>query len=154
MLLHQPTVDALIDSMAPSAEDVQSRKDFLGFGEHEAQLLKELGPMLAPLEDALAESFYSHLEANPETRAMLGGTEQIARLKQKQREYFKQVLGGDYGSDYIRSRLHVGVTHQQIGLEPRWYLGAYGKYLSWLLPEVMRLVDNDSEPFLVSLFSC
>lgn len=148
MLLHQPTVDTLIDSMTPSAEEIQSRKDFLEFGEREAQLLKELGPMLAPLEDTFTEFFYSHLEANPETRAMLGGPEQVARFKHKQREYFEQLLGGDYGPDYIRSRLRVGVTHQRIGLEPRWYLGAYGKYLSWLLPEVMRLVDNDSERFL------
>jgi hypothetical protein len=93
MLLHQPTVDALIDSMTPSTEEVQSRKDFLGFGERETQLLKELGPMLAPLEDAFTDFFYSHLDANPETRAMLGGAEQVVRLKRKQREYFKQLLG-------------------------------------------------------------
>lgn len=148
MLLHQHTVDALLDSMTPSAEEVQSRKDFLGFGEHESKLLKELGSMLAPLEDEFTEFFYGHLEANPETRAILGNPDQVQRLKHKQREYFEQLLGGDYGPDYIRSRLRVGVTHQQVGLEPRWYLGAYGKYMSWLLPEVMRLVDNDSERFL------
>lgn len=148
MLLHQSTVDALLDSMTPSAEDVQSRKDFLGFGEHESKLLKELGTMLAPLEDEFTEFFYNHPETNPETRAILGDSDQVARLKHKQREYFEQLFSGDYGSDYIRSRLRVGVTHQQVGLEPRWYLGAYGKYLSWLLPEVMRLVDNDPERFL------
>lgn len=104
--------------------------------------------MLAPLEDEFTEFFYNHLETNPETRAILGDSDQVARLKHKQREYFEQLFSGDYGSDYIRSRLRVGVTHQQVGLEPRWYLGAYGKYLSWLLPEVMRLVDNDPERFL------
>ncbi|WP_036301523.1 sensor histidine kinase [Methylotenera sp. L2L1] len=148
MLLHQPTVDALIDSMTPSADEVQSRKDVLEFGERDSQLLKELGPLLAPLENAFADMLSQHLDAYPEMATSLSNPEQLSLLKQKQREYFKQVFTGDYGADYIKSRLQVGVTYQQIGLEPRWYLGAYSKYLSWVLPEVMRLVDNDAERFL------
>ena len=148
MLLHQPTVDALIDSMTPSADEVQSRKDFLEFSEQDSRLLKELGPLLAPLEDTFADLLYQHLDSYPQIVASLSNPEQLSQLKQKQREYFKQVFAGDYGPDYIKSRLRVGVIYQQIGLEPRWYLGAYNKYLSWVLPEVMRLVDNDAERFL------
>ncbi len=148
MVLQQLAADALVNSMAPSAEEIRARQDYLEFGEREAALLKQLGPLLAPLEDAFVESFYGHLEANPQTRALLGSPEQLARLKQKQREYFEQLLSGEYGEEYVRSRLRVGVTHQQIGLEPRWYLGAYGKYLSWLLPEVLKLVEHDSQRFL------
>ncbi len=148
MLVHPSAAEAMIDSMTPSVEAIQSRKDFLEFGAREAALLKELGPMLAPLEDAFVESFYGHLAAHPETQALMGGPERMAYLKQKQREYFEQLLSGEYGPDYVRSRLKVGVIHQQIGLEPRWYLGAYGKYLSWLLPEVLSHADHDPERFL------
>ena len=148
MLLHQPTVDALIEGMTPSADEVQSRKDVLEFSARDAQLLKELGPLLAPLEDAFADLLYQHLEAHPEMGASLSNPEQLPLLKQKLREYFKQAFAGDYGPEYVKSRLRVGVTYQQIGLEPRWFLGAYSKYLSWVLPQVMRLVANDAERFL------
>jgi PAS domain S-box-containing protein len=148
MLLHQPTVDALIDSMTPSADEVQSRKDVLEFSEQDSLLLKELGPLLAPLESAFADSLSQHLDSHPEMAATLSNPEQLSQLKQKQQEYFKKVFAGDYGPDYIKSRLQVGVSYQQIGLEPRWYLGAYNKYLSLVLPEVMRLVGNDAERFL------
>jgi chemotaxis family two-component system sensor kinase Cph1 len=162
MVLHQSAVEVMIDSMTPSVEQIRSRKDFLEFGEREASLLKELGPMLAPLEDAFVESFYGHLEAHPETHALMGSPERVTHLKQKQREYFEQLLSGEYGPDYVKSRMRVGVIHQQIGLEPRWYLGAYGKYLSWLLPEVLRHANNDPERFLdytqalikATLFDC
>lgn len=148
MLLHQPNVDALIESMTPSADEIQSRKDFLEFSERDSELLKELGKLLAPLEDVFADLLSEHLDAHPVVAASHIHPDQLSQLKQKQRGYFKQIFTGDYGPGYIKSRLRVGVTYQQLGLEPRWHLSAYSKYLSWVLPEVMRLVDNDAERFL------
>ena len=148
MLLHQPTVDALIDSMTPGVDEIQSRKDVLDFTERDSQLLKELGPLLAPHEEAFADLLSQHWELHPEIGSGLTNPEQLSQLKHKQRDYFKQIFVGDYGPDYIRSRLQVGVAYQQIGIEPRWYLSAYSQYLSWLLPEVMRLVNNDALRFL------
>lgn len=148
MLLHQPKVDALIDGMTPNAAEIQARKDFIAFTERDAQLLKELGTLVAPLESASAEFLHQHLVAYPALNNSLSQQEDISKLQQSLQEYFQQSFAGEYGLDYIKKRLRAGVAYQQIGLEPRWQLGVYSQYLSWLLPEIMRLVGHDAERFL------
>ena len=50
----------------------------------------------------------------------------------------------------MRQRLHVGVVHQQIGLDPKWYIGAYRKYLSFFFPLVAKASEGDIEKFHAS----
>ncbi len=56
----------------------------------------------------------------------------LLRLKHKQSAYFERLTAGEYGARYVRDRLRVGVAHQRIGLEPKWYLGGYNTYLGLL----------------------
>ena len=42
------------------------------------------------------------------------------------------------------------MVHQHIGLEPKWYIGAYSRYLVGLLPELWRLLGDDPDKFLAT----
>jgi diguanylate cyclase (GGDEF)-like protein len=55
------------------------------------------------------------------------------RLKRKQSAYFDGLTAGEYDARYVRERLDVGIVHQSIGLDPKWYLGAFNAYLRLLL---------------------
>jgi hypothetical protein len=88
-----------------------------------------------PLERARAEiinEFYAHLLSFDEPSAHLNDDQTVLRLKHKQSAYFNRLTAGEYGASYARDRLGVGIAHQCIGLEPKWYLGGYSKYLSLL----------------------
>jgi len=45
---------------------------------------------------------------------------------------------------YALDRLRAGVAHQNIGLEPRWYMGAYGRYLAEVIPLVGEVMEPDT----------
>jgi diguanylate cyclase (GGDEF)-like protein/PAS domain S-box-containing protein len=96
------------------------------------------------------DDFYAHLLKFDETRRFISDPPALERLKQSQAAYFDSLTAGDYGPGYMLRRLRVGAAHQRIGLEPKWYIGAYSKYLAGLLPELWRLLGDDPDKFLAS----
>ncbi len=69
-------------------------------------------------------------------------------MKQTQREYFIGLFAGKCDLDYVADRLRVGAAHERIGLAPKWYIGAYRRYMQLMLerlsielPDVQRLRD-------------
>ena len=135
--------DAL-ETMGISPGDLDSRKAYLELTEADLNVLNELRPGLQSIHKDLMQSFYSHLLAFPHTAGFLKDPQSIERLQQKQAEYFATLLSGEYDWDYVLDRLRVGVTHHKIGLEPRWYFGAYSKYLCTLLPEIWAASNQNA----------
>ena len=39
----------------------------------------------------------------------------------------------------------IGEAHERVGLEPRWYLGAYGIYLSFITPLIRDAYRDEAE---------
>ncbi len=127
---------------------IASRKAFHEFGEDDARLLKTLHDRLREVRRSFVDDFYAHLLKFEETRRFVPDPATLERLKQTQSVYFDGLTAGDYGREYVHDRLRVGMAHERVGLEPKWYIGAYNKYLSSLLPEVWRLLGNDPQKFL------
>lgn len=125
--------------------EVAARKAFLEFTETDAALLKDLHVHLESNHGAFAAAFYEHLQRFPEIVQLLGDDEKLGRLKHAQSIYFGQLTGGEYGADYVENRLRVGMVHQRVGLTPKWYIGAYRKYLSELMPIIFHLLGGDME---------
>jgi diguanylate cyclase (GGDEF)-like protein/PAS domain S-box-containing protein len=137
-------------SPAFDAEEVAERQAFLEFGPRDAERLSALHARIAPSGAAFSESFYSHLLAFEPMRRLMPDAQSLQRLRGIQSVYFSQLTAGEYGEAYVANRLQVGQVHQRIGLAPKWYIGAYRKYLSGLMPLVWSQCDGDAERFLAS----
>ena len=137
--------------MGIDAQEIDTRKAYLELQQSDANLLQALRPALNPHYDAILEVFYTHLLSFAETRALLGDTAVLEHLKQKQRQYFDALTSGKYDWDYVLNRLRVGLVHEQVGLEPRWYIGSYCKYLTELMPVIFAANKNDAPKTLATL---
>ena len=129
-------VKDVLETMGITRSDIADRKNYLQLTKLDLTILKKLQPALLATHQQLMAQFYDHLLCFPHTADFLKDEKTIEHLQQKQTEYFAALLSGEYDWDYVLDRLRVGVAHQQIGLEPRWYFGAYSKYLCTLLPEI------------------
>ncbi len=69
----------------------------------------------------------------------------IARLRKTQSAYFLEMMEGVYDEAYMEKRLVIGRTHERIGLEPQWYIGAYSLYLNTVMQHVFNAFDSDPE---------
>ncbi|HET8760473.1 MAG TPA: PAS domain S-box protein, partial [Nitrospiria bacterium] len=137
--------DAIVRGIGIDQRDVERRKAFIEFTDRDAALLRDLHRGLADRSSEFAERFYAHLRAFEETRAFLADPATVERLTRSQAAYFDSLTAGVYADDYVRDRVRVGATHHRIGLGPKWYLGAYSRYLCELMGAVWDLASRDSE---------
>ena len=142
---------ALQNAFALTAAEVAERKDFLELSEGDQALLRDLHRRLHQEGAELADAFYEHLQRYPRLAELLREPGRLDRLKKTQAAYFLRLTTGEYEADYVQERLDIGVVHHRIGLDPKWYIGAYRKYLSYLFPLIYRLYENQAE-LLVPLY--
>ena len=127
------------DMLSLAQEEIEERLAVLEFTDRDVAVLTQVHAHLMKERHFLADSFYRHLQQFPALRRLLEPPGTLARLRKAQAAYFSELTEGDYGLAYVDRRLRIGVAHQRIGLEPQWYMGAYRKYLSELLPILHEL---------------
>lgn len=137
-------VDDFLQELGIDDAEIAERQAFLEFTDADVVLLVDLHDRIerAGESNFFLDAFYLHLQAFEDTRALLGDEKTLERLKQTQSEYFRSLTSGDYGPDYVLHRLRIGVAHQRVGLAPKWYIGAYCKYLSLLIPKIDDLIED------------
>jgi signal transduction histidine kinase len=121
------------------------RLAFLSLGPEDEANLAEIREFARTHVDEIVEAFYAHLLSFEETRHILHDQAQVARLKRTQREYFLRMTEGRFDADYFESRLRVGDAHQQIDLEPQWYLGTYNLYLRLVMERLRDHYTQDPD---------
>ncbi|RUM30582.1 MAG: hypothetical protein DSY32_02065 [Aquifex sp.] len=135
--------------------EVKRRILYLNLTEKERNILKELSKKVSEKDFAsLFKSFYEHLLKFEETRNILTKEGNlINRLKSKQIKYFRELLYADYDLNYAISRLKVGLIHEKLGVEIKYYVGAFSKWLEAMLPIIQKYIPEEEVPYaLVALF--
>ena len=128
------------------SSQLEQRLAFLNLTQEDVAILQELRPLLEANAESFVAEFYRHLLSFQPTRELLRDPEVKNRLLRKQKEYLLGLSRPIFDESYVRERRHIGEVHERIGLEPRWYLGAYALYTSLLVPLVCRHYDHDHEP--------
>lgn len=104
-----------------------------------------LRPLAERHMDAVVDSFYELLLGHPDTRAFFPDEITVGRVKRLQRSYFLGLFAGRCDLAYAQDRLRVGATHERIGMPPKWYIGAFRKYLSLLLERIVAEIPDRVE---------
>ncbi len=125
-----------IQTMTPS--DWERRKHFAGFTEDDAQLLAGMRAQAEQYVDQVIDDLYTQFFAFEETKSFFEDEAIASRVRSMQKEYFLGLMAGDYGMEYLENRLQIGRVHERIGLEPRWYIGAYAFYVRSMLPRILE----------------
>ena len=147
MKLDACTITIIAQELGIDDAEIARRKSFLEFTDADVELLRQLHVHMLEAGEDFAVAFYDHVLRFSEMSALVPNAETLERLKKSQAAHFSQLSGGEYGEQYVQQRLRVGVVHQQVGLDPKWYIGAYCKYLSFFLPLLLRVAGNDVEKF-------
>jgi len=126
-----------------NGDDIALRLAFLCLEPEDLDLLAELQPILEARADALVAAFYRHLLSFEGTRHFLVDPEVKGRLLVSQREYLVSLAAPKIDEGHVAQRMRIGETHERIGLEPRWYLGAYSLYFGLLVPLIRDELAHD-----------
>ncbi|HEU4404565.1 MAG TPA: protoglobin domain-containing protein [Polyangiaceae bacterium] len=122
-------------------EEWERRKSFVGFGKEDEDILAELHLVAKTYAGEVMAELYDRWLSADEVRAFFKDDATLVRVKGLQKRYFVSLTGGDYGANYLADRLRIGRVHQRIGLEPRWYMGAYAIYMQIVAPRVLAAFE-------------
>jgi signal transduction histidine kinase len=128
----------------------------IDLGEADRARLTALGARLDPQLSELAQLFYDHLGAHPETRALLRDAAQVARLQATLLDWMASGLRGPYDDAFYEKRSRIGRRHVEIGM-PQQYMftamnvlrGGYHDRIAALYdPREARLVSRSVDKLL------
>lgn len=131
-----------------SDEELARRKQFLEFTQEDVDRLAALGTEAQGYADDVINELYEHFLSFKETKAFFEDPKVLERVKAQQKDYFLRLTQGNYGQDYVANRLTVGSVHQRIGLDLKWYLGAYRRYMQSVVTRLFETYRNTPEKAL------
>lgn len=134
-----------------SPEEISLRKQWLEFNEEDEAIVVSLDALLTAHLDQIISDMYAHFFAFEETKAYFPDEAIFQRARKAQCGYFARLTKGSYDQEYVRDRLKVGSTHYQVDLDPKWYIGAYNRVLSSLIPLLLKEFNSAPEKFAKSL---
>jgi rsbT co-antagonist protein RsbR len=109
--------------------EIESRRAFFEITSDDLNRLAALRGHAERHSKEIVDALYQLILGHPETRTYFPDEATVVRVKHLQREYFLGLFSGTCDRSYVEDRLRVGAAHERIGLPPKWYIGAYSRYV-------------------------
>ena len=120
-------------SQTSLAAERDVRLRFLEIDDQTRSLLREFKSVLERHIDTILDGFYGHVLANAGLAKIIGGNQNVGRLKGAQKNHWLTLFEARFDDAYLEQVNRVGHAHHRIGLEPRWYMGGYCFALSRMI---------------------
>jgi methyl-accepting chemotaxis protein len=106
-------------------QDLQERLSFLGLTDAARQELREFSPTLQQALPGLLDGFYGHVQKWPKLAAMFKDKVAMDRARNAQAEHWRKLFSATFDEAYVESVRRIGRIHSRVGLDSRYYIGAY-----------------------------
>ena len=113
-----------------TSTDREARLRFMRITNETGIHLREFWTVVESALPSILDTFYRHITLEPNLARMIGND--IPRLKTAQGSHWARLFNGRFDETYINGVRTIGLIHNKIGLEPRWYIGGYNLVLSML----------------------
>lgn len=87
--------------------------------------------------DKALETFYRVIGSRPELSGLFENPQQMAKARGLQAEHWRAVFRDGVDERFYQRATRIGNVHARIGLEPKWYVGAYGLMLDQLVTAII-----------------
>lgn len=118
-------------------EKLQDRLDYYGLSNVPQSTLGGIGRALKRRLDTALDAFYRVIAQRRELAAHFDSPQQMDRAKAMQAEHWQAVFRDGVDQRFYDRATRIGNVHARIGLEPKWYVGAYGLVLDELITAII-----------------
>lgn len=126
-------------------EEQKKQMHMIGLHERDMQLLKAVRSIVEPNLDEVTEAFYSTIMQVEQVDRIIKQYSSVDRLRQTLRVHLDEMFSGNIDGDYLHRRERVARTHIRIGLETKWYMGAFQALQQTLFNIINRHVDDSEQ---------
>ena len=134
-------------------DPLQQRLDFIDFDAEARDALRALRPLIEKALPPALAVFYEKVRKTPQLRAFFRDEAHMRAAESRQQQHWAIISAAEYGETYVQAVKAIGQVHARLGLEPRWYIGAYALVTEGLVralvtdhwPGLLRRSKNDAE---------
>lgn len=113
-------------------------------------ILRCVHPLIKEHMNEIVESFYKSVIDVEELEQIISKYSTIDRLRTTLQVHLNELFNGHIDKHFIEKRLRIGEIHHRIGLEPKWYMGAFQNLQNAFMNIVFRTVHNSEESLIIS----
>ncbi|MGG3798690.1 protoglobin domain-containing protein [Metabacillus fastidiosus] len=121
---------------------VRKQIELIRLTEDDLTIIKFIQPLIYSYIDEVVSSFYEEILAIPSLNQIIEKHSSIERLKKTLCTYISEMFEGEINESYIEKRMKVAQMHFKIGLEPKWYMGAFQQ----VLEVIIKLINKENWP--------
>lgn len=118
--------------------EVQKQIAMIHLTTYDLEILRHLKPHIGPFLTNAVDKFYKALAIEPSLMHIINANKGVDRLKTSLSRHLNEMFDGCIDMSYLQQRKVIAHVHVQIGLEPKWYMGAFES----LFTEFSCFVEN------------
>jgi len=130
--------------------ELESQMKLIGLTVEDLKMIKKLQPLIEEHIDEIITGFYQSVLDIPKLKQMIAKYSTIDRLRATLKQHLLQMFCGTIDEEYIHTRLKIAQTHNRIGLEPKWYLGAFQKLQNSFSNIICNNFHNQEEAQIIN----
>lgn len=130
--------------------DLKAQIRMIDLTEPDLRLLKAIQPLIEANIDEIVSSFYQSVTDVPQLKGIIDDHSTVERLRQTLRRHLLEMFDGTIDQSFVAKRLKIAQVHQRIGLEPKWYMGAFQNLQNALTRVINREITDRLECLEVS----
>ncbi len=136
-------VNELVERIGLDEDDIEWRKEFIGFGEDDERRLDDLEPMMRANSEQIADDFYENILQFEEAVDVISRSPKgVDALKETQQAYLISLSTGDYDRSYFENRARIGKLHEILDMPLKQYIGQYGVYYDLIMSRLDERVQD------------
>jgi diguanylate cyclase (GGDEF)-like protein len=148
----RPTGDSPAGPDRAGPADVAHRRTLFGVDDATLATLAAVAPHVREDVDDVVDEFYRRQLAIPSVAEKLAGPGVLERLRPAQHRYVLELFAGRCDTRYIEDRLHIGLVHERLSIDPQHYLAALRLLRELVLDRLLpRLHDEPARMAEVTL---
>ncbi|MGY4691288.1 protoglobin domain-containing protein [Salibacterium sp. K-3] len=128
-------------------EDLKRQADLISLSEHDLRTIKSLEPLVKEHITDITNEFYDAVTAQPGLLSIIKEHSSVERLKQTFKQHIKEMFSGRIDEDFLEKRRRIAYAHVQVGLQTKWYMGAFEKLYMSLMYTLEQHLDNRADLF-------
>ncbi|WP_442600466.1 protoglobin domain-containing protein [Paenibacillus sp. KN14-4R] len=142
------TQEVFIESFENTNIHIQMK--MIDFTVEDLKILKAIQPLVVEHVDEVVNSFYTTILEIPELKHTITSNSTVERLRGTLRLHLIELFEGKIDTEFIEKRQRIANVHQRIGLEPKWYMGAFQNLQNTFLSIIIRYISDQQESMVIS----
>jgi heam-based aerotactic trancducer len=129
--------------------DIQSQMKMINLTIDDLKMIKTLQPLIEEHIEEIVTGFYQSLLDVNILKQIIDKHSTIDRLRSTLKQHLLQMFSGTIDEKFVHTRLKIAQVHHRIGLEPKWYLGAFQNLQNSVLNVVQTTIKNREEAQII-----